>query len=124
MKKVLFLIAVFVGIGLIIFIGYLLSRDTLTEDQAVAGREIVYRDHGFSPNAMRVPAGSTITIDNQSSRELQFSSDPHPDHTLNPELNTDVIFPGDSIELVVVSRGTWGYHDHINPQHSGLLVVE
>lgn len=124
MKKVIFLIAVFVGIGLVLFVGYLLSRDTLTKDQAVPGNEIIYYDHGFSPQAMRAAAGSRITIENESSRDLQLSSDPHPDHTRNPELNLNVIPPGDSLELVVVSRGTWGYHDHLHPQYDGLLVVE
>lgn len=124
MKKVLFLVAIFVGIGLLIFIGYLLSRDAHTADQAVPGREIVYYDHGFSPPAMRVASGSTVTIKNESSRQLQFSSDAYPDNTLNPELNTDVLSPGQNLELVVASRGTWGYHDNLNPEHRGLLVVE
>lgn len=124
MKKALFLAAVFVGIGLVIFIGYLLSRDTLTKDQAVAGREIVYYDHGFSPQAMRVNAGSEITIKNESSRNLQLSSDPYPDSTLNPELNADVLAPGESLELILASRGQWGYHNSLQPGHDGLLVVE
>lgn len=124
MKKVLFLIAIFAGIGLLILIGYFLSRDTNTAEHAVPGREIVYHDHGFSPPAMRVASGSTITIKNESSRQLQFSSDAYPDNTLNPELNTNALQPGESLELIVANRGTWGYHDNLNPNQRGLLVVE
>lgn len=125
MKKALFLVAVFLGIGLILFVGYLLSRDSLTADDAVPGNQIVYHDHGFSPPALRVPAGSEVTLKNESSKQLQFSSDPYPGATNNPELNSDIILqPGETQEMIIAHRGTWGYHNHLNPDHSGLLVVE
>lgn len=125
MKKILFLVAVFLGIGLVFVVGYLLSRDSINANDAVAGNEITYYDHGFSPPALRLPAGSQLTLKNESSKELQFSSDPYPGATNNPELNSDTILqPGQVQEIIIAHRGVWGYHNRLNPDHKGLIVVE
>jgi plastocyanin len=85
---------------------------------------ITYSDSGFSPATLTVKAGTTVTVKNDSSSSLQFSSDPHPVHTDNPELNMGVLAPGKSDTFTVTKTGTWGYHNHLNPSDTGTIVVQ
>lgn len=85
---------------------------------------ITYTNGGFSQSTITVKAGSAVTIKNDSSRVLQFDSDPHPQHTDNPELNIGNVAPGQSKSFTVTKTGTHGFHNHANASHNGLLVVE
>lgn len=55
---------------------------------------------------------------------MQFDSDPHPAHTTNPELNVGSVPPGEQMSFVVDTKGTFGYHNHLNPAQKGTIVVE
>ena len=85
---------------------------------------ITYADDGFSPETITVKVGDKIAVNNHSSRILQFSSNPHPIHTQNKELNQDSIPAGGSLTFTVKERGTFGYHDHFNSNRIGTIVVE
>jgi plastocyanin len=94
-----------------------------TSDQAAAAT-ITYSDNGFSPSTVTVKSGDTILIKNTSSNPLQFDSDPHPAHTDDPELNVGEIAPGSSGTVKVMTVGTHGYHDHLNPGQTGTIIVQ
>lgn len=85
---------------------------------------IVYGNDGFSPATLTVKAGTTITVKNESSRTLEFDSDPHPVHTDNKELNLDEIEAGETKTLTVHNIGRWGFHNHLHPGDTGSLTVE
>lgn len=85
---------------------------------------ITYTDDGFSQSQTSVAAGSAVLIRNNASIDLQFSSDQHPVHTENTELNAQAIQPGESTTIIVQTPGTWGFHNHVMETHSGSLVVE
>ena len=85
---------------------------------------ILYTDDGFSQNTLTVKAGSIVSIRNNSSRILQFDSDPHPQHTDNPELNIGNISPGHQRSITVTKTGSHGFHNHANEDHTGTLIVE
>lgn len=91
-------------------------------DTNVAG-EITYTDSGFSPEMLTVKKGSMIKINNQSSGPLQFSSDDHPTHTKDTELNMSSMAAGEEMTLEVTKVGTWGYHNHLKSQDKGSLTV-
>lgn len=93
-----------------------------TTDQA--SDTIDYTNNGFSPETITIKAGTTITIKNDSSRALQFDSNPHPQHTDNPELNIGNISPGQSKSVTVTKAGRHGFHNHSNDDHAGTLIVE
>jgi plastocyanin len=88
------------------------------------GTTITYSDDGFSPATLTVKAGTTITIKNTSGMELQFSSDDHPTHTKNPEMNETAISSGQTQSLTMNKKGTWGYHNHLSSGDTGTIVVE
>jgi plastocyanin len=75
-----------------------------------------------TPVEMVVSPGSRVLFVNNDSRRHDMVSDPHPEHTLCPEINAvGVLQPGQSRETgnLVVTR-TCTYHDHENPDTAGL----
>lgn len=95
-----------------------------TDSDVAASTTITYDGEQFSPAAITVPVGSTITVINNSSDEIDFASDPHPTHTANTELNTGMVAPGERRSFTVNQKGTWGYHDHLNASRQGTITVE
>lgn len=85
---------------------------------------ITYSNGGYSPSSVTVKSGDTVVIKNTSTRNMQFDSDPHPAHTINPELNVDEVAPGQSQSFVVDTTGTFGYHNHLNSSQKGTIIVE
>ena len=88
------------------------------------GATITYSDSGFSPSTVTVQTGGTVVIKNTSSHGLQFDSDPHPVHTNNPELNVGTVPAGQSTTFTPDTKGTFGYHNHLNASQKGTLIVE
>jgi len=85
---------------------------------------ITYTNDGFSPATITVVSGTAVTIKNNSSSGLQFDSDPHPAHTDDPELNVGVVQPGKSMTFTPTTKGTWGYHNHLNSSDTGTIIVQ
>lgn len=84
---------------------------------------ITYTDDGFSPSSYMIKVGGTVTVVNNSSHDLEFSSDNHPTHTKETELNMDILKPGKSGTFTVTKVGTWGFHNHLRDQDTGSLMV-
>lgn len=85
---------------------------------------ITYDGTSFTLSADTIKAGETVKVVNNSSKELEFDSDPHPVHTDNPELNAGPIAAGESRSFVLNTKGTWGFHNHLNASQHGSLTVE
>lgn len=85
---------------------------------------IVFNNDGFAQRSYTVKKGQTVTVKNDSTMSLQFSSDDHPAHRDNTELNMTTLAAGQSGVFTPNKIGTWGFHDHINSQFTGTLVVE
>lgn len=96
------------------------SSDAPSADATV----ITYTNSGYSPAEITVKSGTTVTIKNESSRNMQFDSDPHPAHTTNEELNVETVKPGQTQTFVVKRTGTFGYHNHLNASQTGTIIVE
>ena len=88
-----------------------------------AAATITYTDEGFMPNMVKIKKGEVITVKNSSTRNLQFSSADHPTHRLDPELNMNVLKPGESGNITVATVGTHGYHDHLDASMTGSIEV-
>jgi plastocyanin len=97
------------------------SQDTDSTSDSAA---ITFDGNAFSPETLNVNVGDTITVKNDSSRTIQFDSDPHPAHTDNTDLNVDTIRAGQSKSFSVTRTGTFGYHDHLSPGVTGTIVVK
>lgn len=84
---------------------------------------ITYTDRGFTPTDPMIKRGGTVTVRNTSSHDVQFSSDPHPAHTGEGELNLKELAPGEAASFTVTRVGNFGFHNHLNPSESGTLMV-
>jgi len=93
-------------------------------DVSQAAATITYSDSGYSPSTITVKSGDTVALKNTSSQSVQFDSDPHPVHTDDPELNVGELSPGQSATFKVITKGTHGYHNHLNPAQKGTIVVQ
>lgn len=100
------------------------DEEAADTSSAVETSTITYTDDGFSPSTVTVKAGTTITVKNNSSSPLQFSSDPHPAHTDEDELNLSTLSPGASTTFVATETGSHGFHNHLNEDASGTLIVQ
>lgn len=84
---------------------------------------ITFTDEGFSPSTLTVKKGTVVTVKNTSATSVQFSSDDHPAHTENPEMNMSELAPGASGTFTADTVGTHGFHDHIDDSKTGTLIV-
>lgn len=100
---------------------------TDAEDQAAPTPServaITYTNNGFEPSELTVKKGTIITITNTSSQDVQFSSDDHPAHQKNSEMNLKVLSPGESTSYTPQKVGEWGFHDHLNDTKTGTITV-
>ncbi len=78
------------------------------------GTTVTITPAGVSPKELTVPAGSRVTFVNSDTRVHDMASDPHPDHTDCPEINSvGFLQPGQSRQTDnLVTPRTCGYHDH------------
>lgn len=98
--------------------------DTTANTDTKPAVVITYTNDGFSPKFITAKVGDVIEINNQSSQSLQFSSDPHPAHTKNSELNQPTISAGARQTFTVTKKGTFGFHNNLDSRQSGTLTVE
>jgi plastocyanin len=117
------------------------QNDVATDIPDLTSQEVVirYTDEGYTPESLAIKKGTEVTFLNESSRNTWPASVIHPTHRVYPETDIDKcgkvpessIFdacrglkPGESWLFEFDRIGTWGYHDHLNPRHFGLVTVE
>lgn len=77
---------------------------------------------GVSPKDLTVPPGTRVLFVNNDSRSHAMSSDPHPDHTDCPAINSvGTLASGQNRETGNLNDvRTCGFHDHDRPGDAGL----
>ena len=97
------------------------------QTQTAAGT-VTFSDSGVSPSTVTIKSGESLTWVNNSSKSVQVGSANHPTHTLNRELTSGEfvteLAPGASATVTLTKKGTWGYHNHLDPSVTGKGVVE
>jgi len=76
-----------------------------------------------SPKNIRVTRGTQVTFINNDSQPHNMTSDPHPEHTDCPEINSvGVINVGQTkrTDNMITNRAVCGFHDHDRPDAAGL----
>ena len=139
MKQILILlvVVVVVGGGAWWFFGQPAPEQEVEEQEeqvsgeepqpAPTSEEVIVRatDSGYEPSSITVKEGTTVTFENESSRPVQTASDVHPIHQMLPGFDALRGFaPGESYSFTFQSAGTWRYHNHLQPQQTGIVIVE
>lgn len=131
-------VAFIVVAALAIIIACAVTYFTLSRSQAVASPEtkketsatiatkttIIFTNDGFTPSEYTSKAGEAVTVKNDSSQRLQFSSDDHPTHRIHPEINLTTLAPGESATITPGGAGVYHFHDHIDDSKTGTLTVQ
>jgi plastocyanin len=89
-----------------------------------ASLTMVYTASGFSPQTITLTSGKTLTFKNDTSETIQVDSNPHPQHTDNPELNAGTIMPGESKTVTLTKAGTWKIHNHLDSTDQATVIVQ
>ena len=90
---------------------------------ASSAATITFDGSQFSPATLTVRSGSTVTIKNASSQDLQMDSNPHPIHTDDTDLNVGLVSAGQSKTFTATKTGSFGYHDHLDPGIMGQITI-
>jgi plastocyanin len=77
---------------------------------------------GVSPKSVTVARGSQVQFINNDTTFHDMESNPHPEHTDCPEINSvGFLSPGQSHQTGNLNTSrTCGFHDHDNPTNAGL----
>ena len=93
--------------------------------QAVATNQVVYDGTAFSPAMIKVKAGTAVSFKNNSQTPMWVASDPHPTHTDYPGFDALRDYPqGETYTFTFGKTGNWGYHNHLNPDIRGRVIVQ
>jgi plastocyanin len=127
------------------------QQTTGTEEQQITGNQkesqastgetrthiVEMSSTGFSPGVLKIKAGDTVIFKQIDGSKTWPASDFHPTHTIYPGSDIrkcgsgDKIFDscrglkeGESWSFTFNEKGSWNYHDHLNPKNVGTIVVE
>lgn len=92
---------------------------------------VKYSDAGFEPREITITKGTTVTFVNNTEIPLWAVTNPHPDHTDYPAFDAaanrqqgDMPKPGEDFAFTFEQAGTFGYHNHAAPEHTGTIIVK
>ena len=137
MKKIVILIIIIVGAYFVIKGATKSSMPVLqvSENKTSVTKEsvITYTDAGYSPSALEIKAGETVTFKNESQQSMWPASAMHPAHKEYPTTGGCLgstfdacmgVQPGESWSFKFDISGNWKYHDHLSPKNFGAITVK
>ena len=137
MKKIVILIIIIVGAYFVIKGATKSSMPVLqvSENKTSVTKEsvITYTDAGYSPSALEIKAGETVTFKNESQQSMWPASAMHPAHKEYPTTGGCLgsafdacmgVQPGDDWSFKFDIAGNWKYHDHLSPKNFGAITVK
>lgn len=96
---------------------------------------VTYTTDGFSPTTVEVSQGDTVRFVNEGTGEMWVASAVHPTHTEysgtsreehcenGSESAFDQCGTSESFTFTFDQSGEWGYHNHVNSSHTGMVIV-
>jgi len=125
-KQRLIAIILLVAVG---FFGYILFRPPeqayppVTAPQAAV---ITINEDSFSPATLMIHPGTEVVWHNDDQNPHLIESDPFPSHSDVPGLDSQTgISSNDTYQYTFNQKGTFGYHDKLNPtEYHGTIIVQ
>ena len=86
--------------------------------------EVSYSGGQFLPNSLEIKVGDIVVFKNDSPGDFWPASGPHPTHTAYPEFDAkSAIASGKTFDFKFLKAGSWKFHNHLNPEATGTIVV-
>lgn len=84
-----------------------------------------YTNNGFEPKTTGVSVGDMVEFVNESDSEMWVASNEHPEHGILPTFDQFKPFKKGAVYRYAFDKaGAWKYHDHLNPERSGIITVK
>lgn len=123
-------------------------------EPSVSEKNIVQvTDTGFVPTTLRIKAGETVTFISKATAPVWPAGNPHPTHDAYPsrvytvagdqaksfgskacvEYGTrkgevfdhcKLLLPEQTFTFRFSEQGSWSFHNHVRPEHTGTIIVE
>lgn len=103
------------------------SNSSDNSNDAITGEEVIvtYNGNDFAPSSVTIAKGDTVLFINESNTEVWPASDDHPTHTdlsgFDPKRG---LAPGEEYAFTFDESGEWGYHNHLSPSQTGVIIVQ
>jgi hypothetical protein len=122
------IVTLFIVIPFLFFVSLSESKkSSCTERSAEKISTITFGENEVYPTCSLVTSGQEVIWVNQTERTVYVSSNPHPIHTDNREISGGkfslLLAPGEMTNVTLTKKGTFGFHDHLRPTHSGTIIV-
>lgn len=95
------------------------------QQPAASAKIIEITSSGFSPSTLTINSGEAVTFVNKDTRQHWPASNPHPVHTGYSGFDAKHgLNQGESYSFTFTRKGTFGFHDHLNPGNGGTIAVK
>ena len=124
--KILAILSLVLIFVISVIIGLVITRDDQKKaDQALTKTATIsITAGGFDPSVLAVKQGTKIVWTNQDEAIHQVVSNSHPEHKDLAELKSEVLNDDQTYEYTANQKGTYGYHDEMDPTLNGKLIIE
>lgn len=79
----------------------------------------------FAPRAVTIRQGDTVVFENRDGKARWPASNIHPTHHIYPDFDPRAaVPPGGTWGFTFARVGVWNFHDHLDPDVAGSVVVE
>lgn len=96
-----------------------------TSGETVSKAVVEHKNEAFVPKSITVKVGTTVTFINQENDPMWVASAVHPTHQELPGFDQLLsVGKGGSYSYTFTQKGSWKYHNHLQPSHTGVVVVE
>jgi plastocyanin len=82
-------------------------------------------EDGFQSSSLKIKAGTAVVWTNDDTEPHRIASNPYPTHKDLPSLDSKSnIDTNGTYRYTFKQKGTFGYHDELNPEINGTIIVE
>lgn len=87
--------------------------------------QMIMQDAGYQPENLKIELSQTVTFKNNSQQDKWPASNIHPTHGIYPQFDPQkAVKPGENWSFTFERKGIFPYHDHLNPNITGIIEVE
>jgi plastocyanin len=105
-------------------LAYMVFASDLSQQAHTAGHVVTVSNDGFTPSSLMIKKGDSVTFTSVAEDYFWPASNLHPTHTVYSAFDSKgPLAGGTSWSFVFDKAGEWKYHDHLNPEMGGTIIV-